>query len=197
MKKFFYPAALLLMLSAALSSCRRDDKECDLAKMDQLQQREAQLNQREQALNAREAALASREAAGGTTVASGSSIQTSSNAGYAAGNTGTSVAGKTRKLRAANTESGLNSGYTGTASAIPGQYPESSERVLSATDVQLLSPWGKKVMLNEIYARHHYIFPDKTLQAHFNKEYWYKGTERKLDRIKLSAIEKQNIAYLQ
>lgn len=195
MKKFLYPAALLLLLGS-FSACRREEKECDLAKADQLQQRELLLNQREAALKAREDALAAREAGSGPGVASDGNYQSSSNAGYAASGTTTTTPKNGRKPGKGNNESGLNAAYTGSNSAVPGQYPESSERLLTDADLQYLSAWGKKVMLSEIYARHHYIFPDKALQAHFNQEYWYKGSERRLDRIKLTAIEKQNIAYL-
>jgi hypothetical protein len=83
-----------------------------------------------------------------------------------------------------------------TVSTTPGQYPESSERLLTETDVEHVTPWGLKVMMNEIYARHGYVFTDATMKKHFRKEKWYKGKERKMKNIKLSDTEIQNIAFI-
>lgn len=82
------------------------------------------------------------------------------------------------------------------SSTTPGQYPEASERLLSEKDIEHVTPWGMKVMQNEIYARKGYIFKDATLRKHFRKERWYKGKERNLKNIKLSDIEIQNLAFL-
>jgi hypothetical protein len=83
-----------------------------------------------------------------------------------------------------------------TISTTPGQYPESSERLLIEKDVEHVTPWGLKVMMNEIYARHGYVFTDATLKKHFRKEKWYKGKERKMKNIKLTDTEVQNIAFI-
>src|SRR3569832_1238736 len=39
-------------------------------------------------------------------------------------------------------------------SKYPGEFPEGSERLLTDRDVEFLSQWGLRVMMNEIYARH-------------------------------------------
>lgn len=82
------------------------------------------------------------------------------------------------------------------SSTTAGQYPESSERLLTEKDIEHVTPWGMKVMLNEIYARHGFVFKDATLKKHFRKERWYKGTERNMKNIKLTDTEIQNVAFL-
>ena len=82
------------------------------------------------------------------------------------------------------------------SSKYPGQFPESSERLLTNKDVEHQTAWGMKVMMNEIYARHGYVFKDADLRKHFRREKWYKGTEKNLKKIKLTDIEIQNIAFI-
>jgi hypothetical protein len=82
------------------------------------------------------------------------------------------------------------------SSLLPGQFPESSERLITEKDVEHQTPWGMKVMLNEIYARQGYIFKDADLRKHFAKEKWYKGKERSLNKIKLTRMEVQNIEFI-
>lgn len=77
-----------------------------------------------------------------------------------------------------------------------GQYPESSERLLTEKDVEHVTPWGMKVMMNEIYARHGLVFKDAAMRKHFRKEKWYKGTEKNMKKVKLSDTEIQNIAFI-
>jgi hypothetical protein len=59
-----------------------------------------------------------------------------------------------------------------------------------------LTPWGMNVMLNEIYARHGYIFKDPELKKHFAEESWYKGKQANLSKIKLTEIEKENVTFI-
>jgi hypothetical protein len=51
-------------------------------------------------------------------------------------------------------------------------------------------------MINEIYARHGYIFGDKQLNNYFRSLKWYKPRNRKVDQL-LTPLEKQNIYFLQ
>ena len=81
-------------------------------------------------------------------------------------------------------------------SLLPGQYPESSERLLTEKDIEHQTAWGMRVMLNEIYARKGYIFQDADLKKHFQNEKWYRGRQRSLNKIKLSPIEIQNITFI-
>jgi hypothetical protein len=76
-----------------------------------------------------------------------------------------------------------------------GYYPEGSERKLTQYDIQFLSVWGHKVMLNEIYARHGMIFKDDALQRHFKEQKWYKPMSYNVFS-QLSKTEKQNVTFL-
>lgn len=78
----------------------------------------------------------------------------------------------------------------------PGQYPEGSDRLLTEKDLEHLTPWGMKVMQNEIYARHGLVFKDASLKKHFRKEKWYKGKQRSMKNIRLTDTESQNIAFI-
>jgi hypothetical protein len=78
----------------------------------------------------------------------------------------------------------------------PGQYPESSERLLTEKDMEHMTPWGLTVMENEIYARHGYVFRDADLRKHFRGEKWYKGKYRSMKSLKLTDTERQNISFI-
>ena len=58
---------------------------------------------------------------------------------------------------------------------LPGRYPEGSTRYLSEYDLMGKSLWELKIMRNEIYARHHYIFKSSDLIEYFNRQSWYTG----------------------
>ena len=53
-------------------------------------------------------------------------------------------------------------------------------------------------MLNELYARHGYIFKDETLKKQYEKQSWYKGTESDMAKVEQSfnSYEKKNLEYL-
>jgi len=53
-----------------------------------------------------------------------------------------------------------------------------------------------RFVINEIYARHGYIFGDKQLNSYFRSIKWYKPRNRKVDQL-LTPLEKQNIYFLQ
>ena len=53
-----------------------------------------------------------------------------------------------------------------------------------------------RFMINEIYARHGYIFTDKRFDNYFRSQNWYRGVSRNVDA-KLTPLEKQNIYFLQ
>ena len=78
----------------------------------------------------------------------------------------------------------------------PGQYPESTERLLTEKDMEHMTPWGLTVMENEIYARHGFIFTNPDLRKHFRGEKWYKGKYRSMKSVKLTSTERQNIAFI-
>jgi hypothetical protein len=68
--------------------------------------------------------------------------------------------------------------------------------LLTEKDVEHQTPWGMKVMMNEIYARQGFIFKEADLKKHFAKEKWYKRKDRNMSKIKLSDTEVQNIAFI-
>jgi hypothetical protein len=79
--------------------------------------------------------------------------------------------------------------------AVPGKYPEGSTRLLSADDAAGKSPWEIKVMKNEIYARHGYIFKTSELKSYFERQSWYRPMYDDVTGL-LSKIEIENAAFL-
>jgi hypothetical protein len=63
-------------------------------------------------------------------------------------------------------------------------------------ELNQLSAKDMRFMINEIYARHGYIFGDKQLNNYFRSLKWYKPRNRKVDQL-LTPLEKQNIYFLQ
>ena len=79
-----------------------------------------------------------------------------------------------------------------TSSTIPGRFPEASERLLTASDLRDLNKEDLKIMRNEIFARHGYIFKTAEMKQYFQKQSWY--TPRYSDvNAKLSKTELKNI----
>lgn len=76
-----------------------------------------------------------------------------------------------------------------------GDYPEGSSRYLEPIDLENLSAFELKVMRNEIFARHGYIFKTVEMKNHFINQYWYKGRYNNVDKL-LSNIEKENILLI-
>ena len=74
----------------------------------------------------------------------------------------------------------------------PGRYPQSSDRRLGRGDVANVNKSDLKVMRNEIFARHGYIFKSPDMRYHFQNEPWYSP---KYDDVTsfLTEIEKENI----
>lgn len=52
-----------------------------------------------------------------------------------------------------------------------------------------------KIMRNEIFARHGYIFSTDAMKKHFSMQTWYKGTKTNVDNL-LNSIEKKNVATI-
>lgn len=81
-------------------------------------------------------------------------------------------------------------------SNFPGDYPEGSTKYLTYSDISDKSKYQIKIMKNEIYARHGYIFktnPD--MVNHFNSQSWYEPRSNDVNNL-LSDIEKSNIKFL-
>jgi hypothetical protein len=78
---------------------------------------------------------------------------------------------------------------------VPGIYPEGSTRYLRESDVVGLTAWDLKIMRNEIYARHGYIFKTKDMIDYFYNQPWYTPRYNSVEQ-RFSAIEKKNILFI-
>lgn len=80
-------------------------------------------------------------------------------------------------------------------------WPWTSERPVTTEDMSQLSHWELVLMRNEIYARHGWIFRRADLQAHFDKQPWYRprGTSANREAVnrqvsaELTPLERQNV----
>ena len=190
------PLYVLLPLAAILSftACREEEEEpCDPAKEHALAQREAELDRREADLIARERALGMGYGTSGSASYNGGRRE-GANPIYVDGRTRSNERG-TGRSRRVRTPEDERVAYQ-KPMYFPGQFPEASERVLTIADLEQKSAWGKKVMMNEIYARYGLIFTEPDLRKHFNGESWYKGTRKNVDN-NLTPIERQNIAFIE
>jgi len=78
---------------------------------------------------------------------------------------------------------------------LAGIYPEASKRLLRLSDVEGLTSWDLKVMRNEIYARHGYIFKTQDMIDYFSQQDWYKTRYNNVNSM-ITALEKRNIIFI-
>ena len=71
-----------------------------------------------------------------------------------------------------------------------GLYPEASQRYLDPSELYGMTSWEKKIMRNEIYARHGYIFQTSDMRNYFNSQPWYSPVSK---NVTLSKIEQYNV----
>jgi cbb3-type cytochrome oxidase subunit 3 len=76
--------------------------------------------------------------------------------------------------------------------SIPGRFPESSTRYLSSDEIRTLSKYDLKIMRNEIFARHGYIFQTDDMKDYFRSQEWYSPRYADVNSF-LTSIEKKNI----
>lgn len=55
-------------------------------------------------------------------------------------------------------------------------FPNSNTTYLKETELETLTKEEIRIAINEIYARHGYVFKDEELQAYFDGKDWYEGT---------------------
>ncbi len=79
--------------------------------------------------------------------------------------------------------------------SINGLYPQASQVLLSPSDLSSFSRYDLKIMRNEIYARHGFIFKTPEMKSYFSQQFWYKGQYNNVTSM-LSTIEKQNIELI-
>jgi len=76
-----------------------------------------------------------------------------------------------------------------------GEYPFASTRQLTTNDIANLSKFQLKIMRNEIFARHGYIFKAPDLQEYFSTKYWYHPQHEDISDM-LTPLEKTNIDFI-
>jgi hypothetical protein len=74
---------------------------------------------------------------------------------------------------------------------VQGNYPEASTRNLNESELASKSCFELKIMRNEIYARHGYIFKTDDMRAYFSRQSWYKPVAADVSG-QLSGVEKRN-----
>lgn len=76
-----------------------------------------------------------------------------------------------------------------------GLYGFASERLLTESDVAGMTSDELKIMRNEIFARHGYIFKTKPMKDYFSAQPWYKGMYDDVSSM-LSDIEIENVRFI-
>jgi hypothetical protein len=76
-----------------------------------------------------------------------------------------------------------------------GRYQQASTRLLTSADIQGLPSKELKIMRNEIFARHGYIFKTNDMKAYFTAQPWYRPQRADVSSM-LTAIEKKNVEFI-
>lgn len=84
---------------------------------------------------------------------------------------------------------------TDDSETLPGLYPEASTRRLTHDDLVSLSKWQLKIMKNEIFARHGYIFRSAAMKNYFQAKPWYRQQFHNVSRL-ITPIELENIKLI-
>ncbi|NJN41561.1 MAG: YARHG domain-containing protein [Flammeovirgaceae bacterium] len=75
------------------------------------------------------------------------------------------------------------------------KYPEASTDYLEAGDLSAYSKEELKLMRNEIFAIHGYIFKTQSLKDYFSSQPWYSASYDNVDDL-LSEVEKHNVQVI-
>ena len=82
-----------------------------------------------------------------------------------------------------------------------GNWPWTSQRLVSENDLQGLSPRDLELMRNEIYARHGWVFRRPDLRRYFESQPWYRpnndGLANRMIEAGLSGVERRNVQIIQ
>ena len=76
-----------------------------------------------------------------------------------------------------------------------GRFPKGSDSLLSEADLFRMKKEDMIIMLNEIYARHHFKFKDVRLNDYFSQQEWYKAEFDDVSA-RLTDIEQKNITFI-
>lgn len=78
---------------------------------------------------------------------------------------------------------------------ISDMYNICSDRLLTDEDIKHFTKKELRIVRNQIYAKHGYIFKSKDLQEYFSQFYWYSPTSRDVAR-QLTKTETANVAFI-
>lgn len=79
--------------------------------------------------------------------------------------------------------------------SLNGDFNEASMRVLSREELERMDKPSLRIMRNEIFARHGYIFKSEDLRAHFGRTFWYKPRLENVDQL-LTDVERANVKLI-
>jgi len=96
---------------------------------------------------------------------------------------------------AARTSNNQKTSYTSVTQSP--RWPWTSHRRVTLRDIQNLSKAERRLMRNEIYARHGWIFKSADLQNYFNNTNWYKPAGNYSNRSRVNERVAQNISELE
>lgn len=73
-----------------------------------------------------------------------------------------------------------------------------SKQKLTEADIKDLLPINLRLLRNSIYAKHGYIFGDKTIAVFFEEKPWYKGKTKDMNKIsnEFNENEKYNVKFI-
>lgn len=80
-------------------------------------------------------------------------------------------------------------------SNIFGSFPQASQRLITTSELSGMSKKDLKIMRNEIFARHGYIFKSADMKSYFSQQKWYQAQFGDVTSM-LSQIEKQNVELI-
>lgn len=101
----------------------------------------------------------------------------------------------TNKQTYSNQENNIDNSTADYNTTTVGKFPEGSNALLGYDDVKDKSLYELKIMRNEIFARHGYIFKTNDMRKYFNNQSWYTPLYDNVDN-KLTTIERQNIKFI-
>jgi hypothetical protein len=82
-----------------------------------------------------------------------------------------------------------------TSTTYSGLFPQSSTRLLTQNDLSTLNKRDLKIMRNEIFARHGYIFKTADMKNYFAQQSWYRPLYGDVNNL-LTSIEKTNVELI-
>ncbi len=125
--------------------------------------------------------------------ASSSSSSTSANASSSSSSTSSKNTLTSTNTTPAKSSSTTTDKNNNTNSTLLGKYPFASQRLLTTNELKAYTANELRIMRNEIFARHGYIFiKGGEMDTYFRKQSWYKPKYSNVNNL-MSKIEMQNI----